>query len=86
MNQETRIRLDLTPDVLDNTGKKLFEKAGQLNCGARFTGAGGGGCLWAIGNSPDIDRLKDEWRSITRTVEHAGLLDTAIDYQGITIT
>ncbi len=54
MNQETLIRCEMTPEVLDNTGKKLFEKAQALGCGARFTGAGGGGCLWAVGEKTNI--------------------------------
>ena len=41
MNQETRLRLMMTPDVLDSTGMKLFERAKAHGCGARFTGAGG---------------------------------------------
>jgi len=43
MNQETKLRLDMTPDVLDKLGKKMFEMAIDCDCGARFTGAGGGG-------------------------------------------
>ena len=83
MNQETQLRLDMTPDVLDNTGKKLFERAMQMQCGTRFTGAGGGGCLWAVGQKGDIERLSPAWQEILEPVESAGILDAAIDYQGI---
>ncbi len=85
MIQETELRLGLTPDVLDKTGKKLFERSRQMNCGARFTGAGGGGCVWAIGEASDIDRLSIEWAGILEPVEHAALLDTKIDSNGIVI-
>lgn len=85
MNEETRIRLEMTPQVLDNTGKKLFEKAEQFKCGARFTGAGGGGCLWAIGEKYDISRLKSEWQDVLDPVEDGKILDTRIDHEGIIV-
>ena len=83
MNQETRIRCEITPQVLDKTGKKLFERAKELRCGARFTGAGGGGCLWAVGEKNQISRLAPAWRAILDTVDGAQLLDTRIDPLGI---
>ena len=85
MNQETRLRLAMTPDVLDNTGKVLFEKAVHHQCGARFTGAGGGGCLWAVGNADDISGLKQSWQDLLLSTPTAGLLDTQIDVRGIII-
>jgi len=85
MNTETRIRCKMTPEVLDNTGKKLFEKAEEMNCGARFTGAGGGGCLWAIGELDQIKALEQVWQSILDTVPGGVLLNTAIDTWGIQI-
>lgn len=85
MNQETKLRLEMTPDVLDKAGKKLFEKAMDCNCGARFTGAGGGGCLWAIGDSCDIEALKPLWQDTLAKVKNAQILDTKIDNKGILI-
>jgi len=85
MNIETRIRLEMTPDVLDNTGKKLFEMAVECGCGARFTGAGGGGCLWAVGEDSSIRNLKPCWQKILAQVEHGKILDTKIDHKGIII-
>lgn len=83
MNQETRIRLDMTPDVLDRTGKELFKFAEETGCGARFTGAGGGGCLWAVGEKDNIQNLKRGWKEIVNREKDADLLDTSIDFQGI---
>ncbi|MCP3874962.1 MAG: galactokinase [Desulfobacteraceae bacterium] len=85
MKQETNLRLKMTPDVLDNTGKKLFERAINLDCGARFTGAGGGGCIWALGDQQDIKKLRLEWQEILGTVESAKILDTKIENKGIII-
>jgi D-glycero-alpha-D-manno-heptose-7-phosphate kinase len=83
MNKETRIRSEITPQVLDKTGKKLFERAVAFKCGARFTGAGGGGCLWAVGEKEFIQSLSAEWKMILDRVDGAQLLNTRIDPQGI---
>ncbi len=83
MNRETKLRLDMTPDVLDETGMKLFRAAEKSGCGARFTGAGGGGCLWAVGESEKIDSLKGEWEKLIAGKDQAILLDTKIDPDGI---
>ncbi|MCP3943709.1 MAG: galactokinase [Desulfobacteraceae bacterium] len=85
MAKETRLRLAMTPEVLDKTGIKLFERALSLNCGARFTGAGGGGCLWAIGEKDRIQDLAYAWRKLLEPVEDASVLDTLIDTNGILI-
>jgi galactokinase/mevalonate kinase-like predicted kinase len=85
MVKETQLRLGMTPEVLDNTGKKLFERAVAFNCGARFTGAGGGGCLWAIGGQENISRLADAWKAVLDPIDNAVLLDTKIDTDGIVI-
>lgn len=85
MNRETELRCEMTPDVLDITGKKLFEKAIKLDCGARFTGAGGGGCLWAIGEKSDIEKLKPLWQDILGSVRDAKILDAKIESKGIII-
>jgi len=85
MNRETRLRCEMTPDVLDNTGMKLWESAKAQGCGARFTGAGGGGCLWAIGEDSDMGNLKIQWQKILDPIDGAMVLDTAIDPKGIHI-
>ncbi len=83
MNQETEIRLEMTPEVLDSVGKKLFSKAVEFDVGARFTGAGGGGCVWAIGNKDNIKSLKLEYNKLIKDEKGAKILNTAIDSKGI---
>ena len=83
MIEETRIRMDMTPDVLDDTGKLLFEKASRMNVGARFTGAGGGGCIWALGEKSAVKALEPEWKTILEEEQTGELLDTAVDPAGI---
>ena len=85
MNRETAIRRELTPDVLDNVGEKLVETALQNGCGARFTGAGGGGCIWALGEIENVDRLRPLWEEILLTRKEAGLLEVKIDNRGVVV-
>ena len=83
MNAETALRRKLTPNVLDPLGNRLVELALDRSCGARFTGAGGGGCLWAIGAATDIDELKPLWMEALAGRKEAGLLDAHIDHTGL---
>jgi len=85
MNRETAIRRTLTPDVLDNLGEKLVATACRNGCGARFTGAGGGGCLWAVGEIENIDRLKPLWEKTLLSREGARLLEVEIDSKGLIV-
>ena len=83
MNREMVIRKKMTPEVLDGMGEKLSDSAVKNNCGARFTGAGGGGCIWALGEIDDIDRLKVIWKELLATQKGACLLDVKIDSKGL---
>ncbi len=83
VNKETAIRRNMTPEVLDTLGRHLVQSAVEQNCGARFTGAGGGGCLWAIGEADDIASLRIKWEAILSSRKDACLLDAGIDNQGV---
>ena len=85
MNREVELRRHLTPDVLDAVGEKLVETAVDGSCGARFTGAGGGGCIWALGPAGEIKKLKEKWETILSGRKAAGLLDAVIDGVGVSV-
>lgn len=85
MNREVDLRRAMTPWVLDDVGKKLCTAAKTVHCGARFTGAGGGGCIWALGQIEDVDRLRAMWENILKKSRGAVMLDTAIDRKGVTV-
>ena len=85
MNRETAIRRKLTPDVLNEIGVRLIKAAVTQQCGARFTGAGGGGCIWALGNIKHIDSLKPIWEEILSSENEGRLLDVKIDSQGLVV-
>ncbi len=83
MDAEVDERQKMTPGVFDDMGLKLVIAARKNGCGARFTGAGGGGCVWALGTPDRILRLKAHWQEILATHEQACLLNTTIDPEGV---
>ena len=85
MNRDTAIRRKMTPDVLDKVGERLAGIALQNDCGVRFTGAGGGGCLWALGEIENIDRLRPLWQESLSSRKGACLLDVGIDSKGVMV-
>ncbi len=85
MNEELSARVKMTPDVLDEMGNRLVTLAVETGCGARFTGAGGGGCLWAIGTPENILALKEKWTNALKLRKDACLLDAGIDRQGVSV-
>ena len=85
MNREVVLRREMTPEVFDEMGEPLRASAMENACGVRFTGAGGGGCVWALGAMEDIDRLKGIWENILRQRKDARLLDWRVDDKGIAV-
>ncbi|MCF8024203.1 MAG: galactokinase [Desulfobacteraceae bacterium] len=83
MNRETEIRRELTPRVVDETGAELIEAALAKNCGARFSGAGGGGCLWALGSAKAVSELFEDWATIVELRPDALMLEIAVDDEGV---
>lgn len=85
MNAETAIRCEMTPEVLDDLGTALVEAAVANGCGGRFTGAGGGGCLWAVGEADPVRKLRGEWTDLLAERTEARLLDVHPDREGLTV-
>ncbi|TYT75608.1 galactokinase [Desulfobotulus mexicanus] len=83
MEEELAIRLRLTPEVLDPAGMRLASAAGNLGCGVRFAGAGGGGCVWALGPEDKIGVLRSHWRRLMETMPGAMILDAAPEKDGV---
>jgi D-glycero-alpha-D-manno-heptose-7-phosphate kinase len=85
MNRESTIRREMTPDVVDEMGARLLDQAVSCHCGARFTGAGGGGCIWALGDIEPIAELKKRWQEVTGEKKEACLLEVKIDGHGVLV-
>ncbi|MDQ1335536.1 MAG: hypothetical protein QG552_2486 [Thermodesulfobacteriota bacterium] len=84
IREEMAVRREITPEALTPTTGELIAMAEDGGCGARFTGAGGGGSLWAIGDREQIDLLRRLWESRLAQVKGAMLLDCGIDPSGVT--
>jgi len=81
IRRETTLRRELTPEVFTDTGQKLLKASDEAQCGARFTGAGGGGCVWAIGEHEKIALLKPIWGEILK--EEGEILASDSDFKGL---
>ena len=86
MNEEVKIRRTMTPKVVDELGEALLDGALAHGCGARFTGAGGGGCLWALGDVADIEKVRSTWADLLSQREDARLLRAEVDPKGLEVT
>ncbi|MBT8341595.1 MAG: galactokinase [Desulfatitalea sp.] len=83
MNQETQLRIQILPEVLDTMGYRLTAAAQDAGCGARFAGAGGGGCVWALGQPEKVTDLRPTWQAILDEHPEALLLTAEVDPTGI---
>lgn len=83
MNREMDLRREMTPDVLDDIGMQLVAAALAAGCGARISGAGGGGCIWALGDTERLRRLRTAWHEIVSGRPDARLLEAGIDAKGV---
>jgi D-glycero-alpha-D-manno-heptose-7-phosphate kinase len=85
MRRETDIRRRMTPEVLEPVGRRLAATARRCGCGARFTGAGGGGCLWALGPAAAVRELEARWREILDRSPGARLLRAGPTAEGLRV-
>jgi D-glycero-alpha-D-manno-heptose-7-phosphate kinase len=83
LREECQIRLELWPNILNTIGRELVQAATDIDCGARFCGGGGGGCIWAIGEQRKIEDLRHEWTAIlASTGEEGSLLHSKVATRG----
>jgi D-glycero-alpha-D-manno-heptose-7-phosphate kinase len=83
LRDEMKIRKKITPDALIPLTSELIHRAEKIGCGARFTGAGAGGSLWAIGEPDKIRAVEGIWGKILSQVKGAGILRCSVDPVGI---
>ncbi len=82
LREEMAIRRNITPDALIPVTQELIDQAESAGCGARFTGAGGGGSIWALGDSHPIARVREVWTRTLAPVRGARILECAVDSEG----
>jgi len=83
LREEMVVRREITPDALIPITERLIRQAEEAGCGARFTGAGAGGSVWAIGEKEKIDTLRETWRVTLASVKGAMMLPCEVDPHGV---
>jgi D-glycero-alpha-D-manno-heptose-7-phosphate kinase len=84
LSRENDLRVSITPGMVPDYTHHLLEEAKSLACGARFSGAGGGGCVWAIGERERIRILATHWKDFLNPMG-GYLLPTRIARKGLII-
>ena len=77
--EEVAIREKLTPEAFTPIILRLIKESEKVGCGARFTGAGGGGTVWALGEIDTIQSLKEIWTHILKGTKKGRILECAVD-------
>ena len=83
LKAEMAIRREITPDALIPETSMLIDQAEEEGCAARFTGAGAGGSVWALGDPDRIRTLRLIWNSSLQNVKGGRLLECSIDHRGV---
>jgi D-glycero-alpha-D-manno-heptose-7-phosphate kinase len=83
LQAEMAARREMTPEALIPITVKLVEQAERAGCGARFAGAGAGGCLWALGELEKVRLLRKMWEESLTAIKDAKILDCKIDPKGV---
>ncbi|MCJ7595259.1 MAG: galactokinase [Desulfobacterales bacterium] len=83
LKAEMTIRRRITPDALIPITERLIDQAEERGCGARFTGAGAGGSVWALGELDRIKDLRSTWEGTLEPVRGAKILNCGVDPVGV---
>lgn len=84
ITKETKIRCELVPSRITPLGITLQKVAHEYRAGFATTGAGNGGCVWALCRIPeDRDNIISIWADLLKDVDTACILDAKIDTNGL---
>lgn len=84
LKDEMVIRREITPEAFIPITQRLVEEAESCGCGGRFTGAGAGGVVWALGETEEqMSGLRKRWQSILQGRQDAAILKCAVDPKGV---
>lgn len=79
LNREEQLRHQFLKYRIPAASSKIISIARKNNCGVKFVGGGGGGCLWLLGNPTEINLVKQKISQL----ESAKILPFSIDYVGV---
>jgi D-glycero-alpha-D-manno-heptose-7-phosphate kinase len=83
LRREMQVRRELTPEALIPITAALIREAEAMDCGARFAGAGAGGCVWALGPKENIEALKVQWSRALAQVRGGTVLNCRVAPVGV---
>ncbi|NVM24456.1 MAG: galactokinase [Desulfobacterales bacterium] len=83
LRDEVAIRKEITPEAFAPITSRLIQESETVGCGARFAGAGGGGTVWALGETDAIGELREIWAHILKGTKKGGILECAVDPAGV---
>ena len=86
LNEECKLREELSPGCLSPRARKLISKARQLGAGARYAGHGSGGTVWACGDSDAVAATKRCWRRMCGQWKGAWVKQPEIAGKGLVIS
>jgi len=76
----------MIPGRITPIGEHLQAIAQEIGGGFGITGAGGGGCVWAICSKPEqTSELRSRWQELLKNVSNGKVLDVGIDNRGIIV-
>jgi len=86
MRREAALWDKICPKVWTPLTTAMRGAAEEHACGARFTGAGGGGCIWAMGAPDRIAHLRPVWEKMLERIPSGRLIPTDVTDVGLTVT
>ncbi len=79
LNYEEQLRHQFLKYRIPAASSKIISIARKNNCGVKFVGGGGGGCLWVLGEPNQIKQVKNKISKLNS----AKILNFSIDYSGV---
>jgi len=87
IQREHQIRCELVPRRITPVGRVLERIARKHGCGFAVSGAGNGGCVWAMGEDPDrVSAMRSAWAEALRDVPTGRVLPSEIAVDGLIVT
>lgn len=84
--EEHQIRCKLVPERKTAIAQKLEEIAKDYDSGFSTTGAGKGGCVWALAKTPEeAEAIKRDWKELLKNNPEAEILSSEIARSGVII-
>lgn len=80
LNQEEELRRNFLKYRIPAASSRIISIARDNDCGVKFLGGGGGGCLWILGREDKVSKVKEKIYHL----KTASILSFSIDYQGVT--